>query len=362
VVGTVSVDVVRLIELITLARDRGATDLHAGSGDAPTLRINGRVTPLDVPALGADALESFLAGVLTADLSRRWKMSGSVDVARRAGIGAPYRLHAYTTMGGVRLAFRFLAAGIPDLDSLALPAIVATFAARTNGLIVFTGPTGSGKTTALAALLDRLNRTAERVVVTIEDPVEYVHTPLRSVIAHCEIGSDAADYASALHGFMRADPDVILVGEMRDRATMESVLSAAETGHLVLSTLHTIDAAQTVDRIIDAFSSEGQSQVRTQLASTLLAIVSLRLVPRKGGDGRVAASEILIGTDAVRAMIREGKTHQLRNAITTGRAAGMRTLETSLSDLVVRGTISIDAARQAANRPGEVRDLERVAG
>jgi twitching motility protein PilT len=229
-------------------------------------------------------------------------------------------------------------------------------------LVVFTGPTGSGKTTALAALIDRVNRLTERVIVTVEDPIEYVHAPVRSAIAHCEIGRDASDYASALHGFMRADPDVILVGEMRDRATMEAVLSAAETGHLVLSTLHTIDAAQTVDRIIDAFGSEAQSQVRTQLASTLLAIVSLRLVPRRHGDGRVAASEILVGTDAVRAMIREGKTHQLRNAIGTGRAAGMRTLETSLSDLVVRGTVSIDAARHAANRPSEVRDLERVAG
>jgi twitching motility protein PilT len=361
-VGAMSVDVVRLVELITLARGRGATDLHAGAGDAPTLRINGRVTTLDVPALGGETLESFLASVLTAELRQRWKLTGAVDVARREGAGAPYRLHAYATMSGLRLAFRFLAAEIPELDSLALPAIVSTFVTRTTGLIVFTGPTGSGKTTALAALLDRLNRTAERVVVTIEDPVEYVHASIRSVIAHCEIGRDAAGYANAIHGFMRADPDVILVGEMRDRTTMESVLTAAETGHLVLSTLHTIDAAQTVDRIIDAFSSDGQSQVRTQLASTLLAIVSLRLVPRKNGDGRVAASEILIGTDAVRAMIREGKTHQLRNAISTGRAAGMRTLETSLSDLVVRGTISIDTARQAANRPGEVRDLERVAG
>ncbi len=357
-----NVDLLRLVELIALARGRGATDLHAGAGAAPTLRIDGRVITLDVPALGAPALESFVESVASGDLLRRWKAGAPVDIARRAGAGAPYRLHAYATMSGPRLAFRFLAAEIPALDALGLPAIVATFATRTTGLIVFTGPTGSGKTTALAALLDRLNRTTERVVVTVEDPVEYVHAPIRSVIAHCEVGSDVGDYAAALHGFMRADPDVILVGEMRDRATMEAVLAVAETGHLVLSTLHTIDAAQTVDRIIDAFSSEAQSQIRTQLASTLLAIVSLRLVPVHNGNGRVAASEILIGTDAVRAMIREGKTHQLRNAIGTGRASGMRTLETSLSDLVVRGTISLEAARAAANRPAEVRDLERVAG
>jgi twitching motility protein PilT len=360
-VGAVNVDEVRLAELIVLARGRGATDLHVGAGDAPTLRVNGRVTMLDVPALDARALESFLGTVLTAEQSRRWQSGDAVDGALRTGAAAPYRLHAYRTMAGPRLAFRFLAAEIPAFDALALPKIVATFVTRTAGLIVFTGPTGSGKTTALAALIDQLNRTTERVVVTVEDPVEYVHEPLRSVIAHCEIGRDAADYAGAIHGFMRADPDVILAGEMRDRATMEAVLSAAETGHLVLSTLHTIDAAQTVDRIIDAFSSDAQSQIRTQLASTLLAIVSLRLVPRANGDGRVAASEILIGTDAVRAMIRDGKTHQLRNAVATGRAAGMRTLETSLSDLVVRGTISLEAARAAANRPAEVRDLERAA-
>jgi twitching motility protein PilT len=285
-----------------------------------------------------------------------------VDVARRTGIGAPYRLHAFKTMRGLRLAFRFLAAEIPTLEALDLPAVITTLAARTSGLIVFTGPTGSGKTTALAALIDRINRTSERVIVTVEDPVEYFHAPLRSVIAHCEIGSDVPDYAAAIRSFMRADPDVILVGEMRDRATMEAVLSAAETGHLVLSTLHTIDAAQTIDRMIDAFASDAQCQIRTQLASTLLAVVSLRLVPLRNGDGRTASAEILIGTDAVRAMIRDGKTHQLRNAIATGRAAGMRTLETSLSDLVVRGTISLEVARLAATRPAEVRDLERVAG
>ncbi len=360
--GALNLETIRLTELIALARDRGATDLHAAAGDAPTLRINGRVTTLDVPPLGAAALEAFLASALPPELARRRDVCGSVDVAYRTGTGAPYRLHAFQTMRGLRLAFRFLAAEIPTLEALELPAVVTTLAAHTNGLIIFTGPTGSGKTTALAALIDRINRTAERVILTVEDPVEYVHQPLRSVIAHCEIGSDVTDYAAAIRGFMRADPDVILVGEMRDRPTMEAVLSAAETGHLVLSTLHTIDAAQTIDRMIDAFAGDAQSQIRTQLASTLLAVISLRLVPLRNRDGRVASAEILIGTDAVRAMIRDGKTHQLRNAIATGRAAGMRTLETSLSELVVRGTISLEAARLAASRPGEVRDLERVAG
>jgi twitching motility protein PilT len=251
---------------------------------------------------------------------------------------------------------------LPTLESLTLPSIIATFAMRPNGLILFTGPTGSGKTTAMAGLIDRMNRTSERVIVTVEDPVEYVHTPVRSLIAHSEIGTDVADYAEALRGLMRADPDVIFVGEMRDRPTMEAALTAAETGHLVLSTLHTNDAAQTVDRIIDAFASDAHAQIRAQLASTLVAIASLRLVPARTGRGRIAAVEVLIGTDAVRAIIRDGKTHQLRNTIATGRAAGMQTLESHLSDLLAHGSIDVHTARTAANRPLEIRDLERVAG
>jgi twitching motility protein PilT len=354
--------VVRIEELLNLARGRRASDLHLNGADPPTLREHGRVTPLEVPALGGDALTSFIERVLPAALAHRWHNVGAVDAVCRSGAGAPYRLHAYRTIDGPRLAFRLLAAGVPCLDALALPDVVASLAERPHGLVLFTGPTGSGKTTALAALVDRVNRNAGRVIVTVEDPVEYVHTPVRSVIAHCEIGTHIDDYASAVYGFMRADPDVILVGEMRDRATMEAVLCAAETGHLVFSTLHTNDAVQTVDRIIDAFTSETQMQARTQLAATLVAVVSLRLVPTTAGDARVAATEILVGTDAVRAMIRDGKTHQLRNALATGRAAGMRTLETSLSDLVVRRVVSIEAARHHANRPAEVRDLERVAG
>jgi twitching motility protein PilT len=192
--------------------------------------------------------------------------------------------------------------------------------------------------------------------------VEYVHASCRSLIAHSEIGADVLDYAEALRGFMRADPDVIFVGEMRDRPTMEAALTAAETGHLVLSTVHTSDAAQAIDRIIDSFSSDAHAQVRVQLAATLVAVVSLRLVPARIGGGRIAAAEVLIATDAVRAIIREGKTHQLRNTIATSRAVGMQTLESHLSDLVGRGNIELQAARAVANRPTEIRGLERAAG
>jgi twitching motility protein PilT len=361
-VDTLMVEFVRIDDLLALARDRNASDLHLGNAGQPTLRIHGKLTPLDVPALSSQGLEAYLERALPTSHLARWQAGLSIDVAQRTGPGAPYRLHAYRSLSSTQLAFRLLHAVVPPLADLDLPEIVRSFVARRNGLVLMTGPTGSGKTTALAALIGELNRSSGRVVVTIEDPVEFIHVPARSLIAHCEIGRDVARYESALRGFMRADPDVILIGEMRDRRTMSAALTAAETGHLVLSSLHTNDASQTVDRIVDAFPSGAQSQVRTQLAATLIAITSLRLVPRLSGNGRVAAAEVLIATDAVRAMIRDGKTHQLRNAIATGRASGMRTLEASLSELVLRGTISIEAAREHAGRPADVRDLDRAAG
>jgi twitching motility protein PilT len=356
-----SLERVRLDETLALARGRNASDLHVGGSTPPMMRIDGRVIALDVSPFAPDALHSFVDEVLSVDARARLDADGTADAAQRAGSAAPYRVHVYRTTTGIRLAFRFLAASIPTLESLGLPPIVSSFASRPNGLILFTGPTGSGKTTALAAVIDRMNRTSDRVIVTVEDPVEYVHTPLRSLIAQSELGSDVRDFGEAVRGFMRADPDVILIGEMRDRVTMDAALTAAETGHLVLSTLHTSDAAQTIDRVVDAFASDAQQQVRAQLAAALIAIVSLRLVPART-SGRIAAAEILIANDAVRAIVRDGKTHQLRNTIATGRAIGMQTLEANLSDLVVRGLVDVAAARAAANRPAEIRDLERVAG
>ena len=353
-----SLAAVRIQDLVRGARGRGASDAHFGGGDPPALRVGGRLVVLDAPPVDEDAVRAFLRGAIAPDQLARLDARGTADgAAARDADGGPYRVHAYRHAGGVRVAIRLLAQRIPSLDALGLPAAVAQLAQRRAGLVLFTSPTGSGKTTALAALIDRINRTSERVVCTVEDPVEYVHVPQRSLVTHCEIGRDVSDYAEALRGFMRADPDVILVGEMRDRPTMEAALTAAETGHLVFATLHTGDAAQTVDRIVDAFPPEAHAQVRSQLASTLAGIVGLRLVPRRGGAERRAAAEVLIGTDAVRALIREGKTHQLRNTIVTGRAAGMQTLETHLCELVVRGEIGLDDAQAATSRPGEVRAI-----
>jgi twitching motility protein PilT len=348
---------IRLHELLINARARGASDVHFGGGHRCALRIDGRLILLD----GLDGEPTPAATVMTFLESRldpasraRLAQRGTADgVWREARIGS-YRIHAYRAFGGVRVAIRLLALDVPQLATLGLPPVIASFAAAPLGLVLFTGPTGSGKTTALAALIDTINRTRERTIVTIEDPLEYLHAPIRSLIAHCEVGRDVSDFAEALRGALRADPDVILVGEMRDRETIAAALTAAETGHLVFSTLHTNDAAQTIDRVVDVFPSEAQQQVRAQLASVLRATVALRLLPRAGGPGRRAAAEVLTATEGVRAMIREGKTHQLRNAIVTGRAAGMQTLEAHLSDLVGRGEISLEAAQAVSSRPLEI--------
>jgi twitching motility protein PilT len=352
---------IRISELLHNARVRAASDVHFGGGERPALRIDGRLIVLEGEPISAPAVATFLEAHLTPAGLRRLAERGTADAACRTADIGPYRVHAYRQLGGVRVVIRLLADVVPRLSQLGLPAAIAAFAHAPLGLVLFTGPTGSGKTTALAGLIDEINRTSERNIITIEDPIEYVHTPIRSAIAHCEIGRDVVDYAEALRGLLRADPDVILVGEMRDRETMAAALTAAETGHLVFATLHTNDAAQTMDRIIDAFPSEGQNQIRAQLAAVLLAAVGLRLVPRLAGTGRRAASEILVATDGVRNMIREGKTHQLRNAIVTGRAAGMQTLEWHLSELVARREVALHAAQAVSSRPHDVCEPARGA-
>jgi len=354
-------DEVRIDELIRNARVRTASDIHFGGLERPALRIDGRLVLVASTPVSDAAVRAFLARTLTRSALERLDSHGTADGATAHLEAGPLRIHAYRQLGGIRVVIRLLAKSLPQLETLHLPPVIATLATRPTGLVLFTGPTGSGKTTALAALIDRINRTSERNIITIEDPVEYIHKPNRSLITHCEIGRDVSSYGEALRGLLRADPDVILIGEMRDRETMEAAVTAAETGHLVFATLHTNDASQTVDRIVDAFPSDGQSQIRSQLSTVLLAVVSLRLLPRKNEPGRRAAAEVMIATDAVRNMIREGKTHQLRNAIVTGRSVGMQTLETHLSELIMRGEIDFDQAQSVSNRPTEIRQLERSA-
>lgn len=346
-----------LWELLRTARERDASDVHLATGDVPTLRIDGVLVRAGEEPLGDDDLAHVANALLAPAALQSLFERGDADGAlRHAELGA-LRIHAYRSFGKTRFAIRLLARELPTLEKLLLPAVLKTFAERRNGIVLFVGPTGSGKTTSLAALIDHINRTSARHIVTIEDPVEYVHTSLKSVVSHREMGVDVFDYATAVRSCMRADPDVILIGELRDPATMAAALTAAETGHLVFSTLHTGDAAQTVDRIVDAFGDGSQSEIRVQLAQTLIGVVSQRLVPRASGRGRRAAVEVLVATEAVRALVRDGKTHQLRNAIVTGRNVGMQTLETHLSELVVRRDVTFEDAAAATDRPTEIRTM-----
>jgi twitching motility protein PilT len=352
----------RIYEVLQIGRDRGASDVHI-FGDGPVvLRVDGRLDRLDAWEIGPQEIESFLAESFDETVRRRLREHGNGDGSLQHPRIGPLRIHAFLGRGGARLAIRLLAITVPVLELMGLPSMIAKLAHRRSGIVLFTGPTGSGKSTAMAALIDRINRTQERHIVTVEDPVEYYHKPQCSIIAHCEVGTDVSSFGEALRGFMRADPDVIMVGEMRDLETMSAAITAAETGHLVLATLHSPETAISVDRLVDSFPAGQQQQIRSQLAQTLIAVIGMRLLPLKRGPGRRAAAEILLATDAVRAMIREGKTYQLRNAIATGRAAGMQTLETHLSDLVVHGEVTLEAARSVAEHPGDVRELARSAG
>lgn len=348
---------IRLLDLLRISRERDASDLHLAQGEPPALRVAGALTKLNSAPMEACELDYFAAELLADDASARLRERGDADgVIRHADLGT-FRIHAFRAEGRVRFAIRLLSREIPSIEGLALPAALQSFVARRSGLALFVGPTGSGKSTALAASIDRINRTDARHIVTVEDPVEYRHAPLRSTIAHRELGADFIDYPAAIRSALRANPDVIAIGELRDLATIRAALGAAETGHLVLSTLHTNDATAGVDRIVDAFDAAARAEARAILAQTLIGIASLRLLPRRRAAGRRAAVEILIATEAVRALIREGKTHQLRNAIVTGRSAGMQTLEAHLCDLVARGEVSLESARASTDRPGEIRTL-----
>lgn len=346
---------VRLRELMRAARLQNASDVHVCAGLRPALRIDGVLELQQMPDTTPEELLAMSSALLDEDAIATLHGLGDVTVTRPDGEGGSVRVHAYREAGGISLAIRLLAAGVPSLESLQMPAIVGSFLERPQGLVIFAGPTGSGKSTALAALVDRINRTQARHVLTIEDPVEYRHRSDRSIITQRELGRDVRTYADALRGALRSDPDVILIGEMRDSLTMHAALTAAETGHLVFTTLHTGDAAQTIDRIVGAFTGPHREQARMQLAQTLVAVVCTRLLPRANARGRRSAVEVLVATDAVRALIRDGKTHQLRNAISTGRSAGMQTLESHLAELVAHREVSPESAKLASGRCGELR-------
>ncbi len=331
-------------DVLGLAEKNGASDLHLTVGVPPVIRIDGELEVVDAPVMSPQDTER-LAEQLLGDRYKEFARKGEVDLSYSVAGQGRYRINVYRQRDSVALAARMIPHEIPTVDSLGLPDIIAQLARREQGLVVVTGPTGSGKSTTLAAMIRLINEERRCHVITLEDPIEYLHNHQRSVVDQREVGSDTASFAAGLRSALRQDPDVVLVGEMRDQETMDIGLRAAETGHLVLTTLHTRRATAVVNRIVSSFPPGQQSQIRMQLAGTLEGAVAQRLLPRIGG-GRVAVMEVMVGTSAVRNLIREGKSHQLASTMQTGARHGMLTLQNHLQQLIGNGIVSRQEAEE----------------
>jgi twitching motility protein PilT len=345
-------------DLLLEVLDRRASDLHLTAGARPTIRVRGRLVPLEhLPVLTPQDTREMLYGILTNDQRQKLETDWQLDFAYAVPGHARFRVNAFFQRAALGAAFRLIPFEMPSIDELGLPAVLHDLAKRPRGLVLVTGPTGSGKSTSLAAMIDEINRTREEHILTIEDPIEFLHPHKRCLVNQRELGADTPTFSLGLKAALRQDPDVILVGEMRDLETIGTALTAAETGHLVFATLHTQDAPQTVDRIVDVFPPEQQGQVRTQLSVALQGIVTQQLLPTADGARRVAACEVLVPTPGVRNLIREGKTHQIPSAMQTGAQSGMQTMDSSLAALVRAGTINPKVALDRSSTPEELRRL-----
>ncbi len=345
-------------EVLRLMVETRASDVHLTAGFPPAIRDKGKIQPMEgFPVLNGQQTREVVYGILNDDQRKRFENNQQLDFAYAIPGVARFRVNCFFQRGSVSAAFRLVPQEVPGLDSLAVPPVLHELTTKPRGFVLVTGPTGSGKSTTLAAMLDSINCEREDHILTIEDPIEFLHTHKRSIVNQREIGSDAPDFSLGLRAALRQDPDVILVGEMRDLETISTALTAAETGHLVFATLHTQSTAQTVDRIIDVFPPEQQGQVRTQLSIALQGIVTQQLLPTLDGKGRVVACEVLIPTPAIRNLIREGKTHQIYGALQTSGAVGMQTMDADLARLVRGGKIARGLAEQRASVPEELSRL-----
>ncbi len=327
-----------------LMHEQGASDLHLSSGSQPILRIRGELERVKYKILDNDELKGLLYEITPEEKIKQFEETGDLDFAYEIPGQARYRANFFRQLYGVGAVFREIPSQILSVDDLGFPMVIKRLALLPKGLVLVTGPTGSGKSTTLAAIIDHANRSRKDHILTIEDPIEFVHPNANCTINHREIGRHTRSFATALRGALREDPDIILVGEMRDLETVSLAIEAAETGHLVFATLHTISASKTVDRIIEVFPADQQAQIRATLADALRAVISQTLFKRIDQKGRVAALEILIATHAVRNLVREGKTYQIPSVIQTGKKYGMQSLDDAIMDYLKKGWISAEDA------------------
>lgn len=348
-----------LNELLFEVLNKDASDLHITTGVPPIIRVTGELVALNYPLLKSDDTKELIYSILTKEQKEHLEENLEYDFSYQLEGKARFRVNIYFQKGSLSAAFRLIPLEIKTLEQLGLPRVLEDLTKKPRGFILVTGPTGCGKSTTLSSLINIINETRSDHIITVEDPIEFIHNHKKCVVNQREVGMDTKSFATALKYVLRQDPDVILIGEMRDLDTISAALTAAETGHLVFSTLHTQDAPQTIDRIIDVFPGHQQSQVRIQLASSLQGIVSQQLLQTKDGLGRVVAAEVLVPTSAVRNLIREGKVHQIYTSMQTGTQSGMQTMDQSLADLYRRGKITLNTA---ISRSMDPQDLKRILG
>lgn len=336
-----------ITQLLAFAMQNKASDLHLSAGNPPIIRVHGDLKRVKGDALTSDQIRNMLYSIMTEDQRATYERDFELDFAIAFGEKARFRVNGFTTRQGASAVFRSIPSVVPTMDELELPAVMRRFAELEKGIVLVTGPTGSGKSTTLAALIHHINTTMSKHILTVEDPVEFYHTSVKSLVNHRELGTDTHSFARALKSALREDPDVILVGEMRDHETISLALTAAETGHLVFGTLHASSANKTIDRIIDVFPLSDKEMVRAMLSGSLQGVIAQTLLPRADGGGRVGAYEVLVGTNAVRNLIRENQVPQLFSMMQTGSRYGMITMEDAIDDLLESRIISPETARHA---------------
>lgn len=352
-----SLNEIHLDDLLTEMANAGSSDLHLAVGIPPTIRKDGGLKRLNYEDFKPIVLQRVIYDILNDEQIQRFEEQWELDISYYVQDLARFRVNIFKDRGNIAGAFRIIPVKTPTIEEMGLPRVLHDLVEKPRGLVLVTGPTGSGKSTTLAAMVHKINMEKEHHIITIEDPVEFVHNHGKSVVNQREVGSDTKEFANALRAAMREDPDVILVGEMRDLETMQNAIRAAETGHLVFATLHTNSASSTVDRIVDSFPAEQQEQIRLMLSNSLIAVLCQQLLPRATGKGRIAALEIMLGTPAIRNLIREAKSHQLTSMIQTSGGIGMQTMDQHLKELYLAGQITYDDALAKAMSPDELRSM-----